>query len=219
VLKIKGLIRWSEAKAGGDRWRLPRRASALSRPAVLPHGHDRQEPGRRPEDVRIIRELDRADRPAQIYVAGDLSDPHGTHRVCAEAIFRALGEIEEEQRPIPEVLLYRGAWQEWALHEIEIAVPLSPGDLARSGKAIFMHESRRTPRCSPAATPANSGNGPRTATAAPPHVQPVRLPEYFAMEAFVRVGRRADLGPMQVAAQLLETSVERLSEQQHVVAK
>ncbi|HND53530.1 MAG TPA: glucosamine-6-phosphate deaminase, partial [Pirellulaceae bacterium] len=130
VLKIKGLIRWSEAKYG-----------AYVAGCKEEHLHFLDLPFYRtgtiakrpigPEDVAIIRELIETVRPEQIYVAGDLSDPHGTHRVCAEAIFRALKEIEAATGAIPEVLLYRGAWQEYELHEIEIAVPLSPSDIRR----------------------------------------------------------------------------------------
>ena len=69
------------------------------------------------EDVRIIRELLEKIDPHQVYVAGDLSDPHGTHRVCAQAIFRAIQEHAAAHGSRPEVLLYRGAWQEYALHE------------------------------------------------------------------------------------------------------
>ncbi len=124
--------------------------------------------------------------PAQIYVAGDLSDPHGTHRVCAEAIFRALETIDPAARP--EVLLYRGAWQEWAPHEIEIAVPLSPHDLARKRAAIFRHESQKDSALFPG--PDDSREfwqraEERNRNTAILYNQ-IGLPEYFALEGFVR---------------------------------
>jgi glucosamine-6-phosphate deaminase len=187
VLKIKGLIRWSEAKAGavvcGCREEhlhfldLPfYRTGTVAKNAIGG------------EDVHIIRELIERVDPAQIYVAGDLSDPHGTHRVCAEAIFTALGEIEANQGERPDVLLYRGAWQEWALHDIEIAVPLSPRDLEQKKDAIFRHESQKDAALFP------GGEDPRefwerawdrnrnTAD----RYNAIGLPEYFAMEGFVR---------------------------------
>ena len=82
-------------------------------------------------------------RPGQIYVAGDLSDPHGTHRVCAQAILRALDVSSAEGIAGPEVWLYRGAWQEYEPHEIERAVPLSPEIMLRKKLAIFKHESQK----------------------------------------------------------------------------
>ncbi len=126
-------------------------------------------------------------QPHQIYLAGDLSDPHGTHRVCAEAILKALGRLRELGQPLPEVLLYRGAWQEYELHEIDIAVPLSPGDLLVKRKAIFMHESQKDEALFPGADPRefwqraedrNKGTAER--------FNQIGLPEFFAIEAFVR---------------------------------
>ena len=93
-----------------------------------------------PEDVRIVRELLEEVQPEVVYVAGDLSDPHGTHRQCKEAIDRALEEYEGRR---PEVWLYRGAWQEWAVHEADVFVPLSREDLRRKIFAIFKHQSQK----------------------------------------------------------------------------
>ena len=105
------------------------------------------------EDTSIIRELLERVQPDQIYVAGDLADPHGTHRVCAEAIFFVLSQMQREGKPIPEVMLYRGAWQEYALHEIEIAIPLSPSDIELKRQAIFMHESQKDEAALPGLRP------------------------------------------------------------------
>jgi glucosamine-6-phosphate deaminase len=186
VLKIKGLIRWGEAKAG-----------AFKVGCQEEHLHFLDLPfyrtgtiAKKPicdEDVRIIRELIERVNPHQIYVAGDLSDPHGTHRVCAQAIFRALLEIEASRGSRPEALLYRGAWQEYALHEIEIAVPLSPGDIARKRKAIFMHQSQKDAALFPGSDPREfwqRAEDRNIGTAA--RYNQVGLPEYFAMEAFTR---------------------------------
>ena len=189
VQKIKGLIRWGEAKA-----------AAIKVGCREEHLHFLDLPFYRTgtiakhpisdDDVRIIRELlDRVD-PQQIYVAGDLSDPHGTHRVCAQAIFRAVLEREAVTGSRPEALLYRGAWQEYALHEIEIAVPLSPGDLLLKRKAIFMHQSQKDEALFPGSDPREFWQRAedRNANTAAQYNQ-VGLPEYYAMEAFTRWNR------------------------------
>ena len=77
--------------------------------------------------INIIVDLIKEVKPHQIYAAGDLSDPHGTHRVCLNAIFAALEKLKGEPwMKDCYVWLYRGAWQEWDLDAIEMAVPLSP---------------------------------------------------------------------------------------------
>jgi glucosamine-6-phosphate deaminase len=121
-------------------------------------------------------------------VAGDLSDPHGTHRVCAWIIFQALRQIEEAQGKLPEVLLYRGAWQEWAPHVIDIAVPLSPRDVELKKAAIFRHESQKDTALFPG--PDDPREFWQRAEERNRHTADVYnrfgLPEYYAMEAFVR---------------------------------
>jgi glucosamine-6-phosphate deaminase len=186
VQKIKALIRWGEAKAGAIKVGCrEEHLHFLDLPfyrtgtiAKNPIGDD---------DVRIIRELLERVDPQQVYVAGDLSDPHGTHRVCAQAIFRAILEHEADHGSRPEVVLYRGAWQEYALHEIEIAVPLSPGDLLKKRKAIFMHQSQKDEALFPGSDPREfwqRAEDRNTGTA--DAYNKVGLPEYFALEAFVR---------------------------------
>ena len=96
------------------------------------------------EDIRIVADLLREVRPHQVYAAGDLSDPHGTHRVCLAAVFAAFEQLKGEAWLSEcEVWLYRGAWQEWEVGEIEMAVPLSPGEVQRKRIAIFKHESQK----------------------------------------------------------------------------
>src|SRR5262249_54966005 len=94
------------------------------------------------DDVSIIADLLRGQRPGQVYVAGDLSDPHGTHRVCAQAVMLALEAVRSEGIT-PEVWLYRGAWQDYEPHEIDRSVPLSPEVMLRKKLAIFKHESQK----------------------------------------------------------------------------
>lgn len=185
VLKIKGLIRWSEAKAGAKEVGCKEEhLHFLDLPFYRTGTIAKRPIG--PEDVAIIRNLLQQVDPQQVYVAGDLSDPHGTHRMCAEAIFQALREQEQACGHRPEALLYRGAWQEYDLHEIEIAVPLSPGDLYQKREAIFMHESQKDDALFPGTDPRqfwqraedrNRGTADK--------YNRIGLPEYFAMEAFV----------------------------------
>ena len=84
-------------------------------------------------------------RPQQIFAAGDLRDPHGTHRVCLDAIFAALARLKGQEEWLDDcyLWLYRGAWQEWDVEEIEMAVPISPEELMRKRKAIFKHQSQK----------------------------------------------------------------------------
>ena len=99
------------------------------------------------EDVQLTVDLLRKVKPHQIYVAGDLSDPHGTHRVCLEAIFRALDIIKEESWADDcYVWMYRGAWQEWGIEEIEMAVPISPEEL-RTKKRSHLQASVPKRQC------------------------------------------------------------------------
>jgi glucosamine-6-phosphate deaminase len=82
--------------------------------------------------------------PHQIYAAGDLEDPHGTHKICLEALFESLGTLKTKKfMKDCWVWLYRGAWHEWDLHEIEMAVPMSPDQVIRKRNAIFYHQSQK----------------------------------------------------------------------------
>ncbi len=186
ILKIKSLIRWSEARAGAlhvgcesdDLYFLDLPFYRTGTIAKRPMGE---------EDRLIIRDLLERVRPDQVYVAGDLADPHGTHRVCAEIILYVLGEMRQEGKTIPEVLLYRGAWQEYALHEIEIAVPLSPSDIELKRQAIFMHESQKDEALFPGSDPREFWQRAedRNKGTAEKYNQ-IGLPEFFALEAFTR---------------------------------
>jgi glucosamine-6-phosphate deaminase len=143
VKKIKGLIRRSEARAGCRYAGLPDdKAHFLDLPFYETGAVKKNPVG--PEDVKIIKDLLLKIKPHQIYAAGDLSDPHGTHRVCLDAIFMALDELKKEPW-IKDcwVWLYRGAWHEWPINEIEMAVPMSPDELMRKRKAIFKHQSQK----------------------------------------------------------------------------
>jgi glucosamine-6-phosphate deaminase len=94
-------------------------------------------------DVQLIIDLLQQVKPHQVYAAGDLSDPHGTHRVCINAIMVALHKLKDESwMKDCRVWLYRGAWQEWDLDQVDMAVPLSPEEVLIKRKAIYKHSSQ-----------------------------------------------------------------------------
>ena len=95
-------------------------------------------------DIDIMMDIIRQVKPHQIYAAGDWADPHGTHKVCLDALYEALDQLKGEAfLDDCWVWLYRGAWHEWDLHEIEMVVPMSPDQVARKRHAIFYHQSQK----------------------------------------------------------------------------
>jgi glucosamine-6-phosphate deaminase len=95
-------------------------------------------------DMKIMNDLISTIKPHQIYAAGDLADPHGTHKVCLDALFLSLKELKNEKYMKDcWVWLYRGAWHEWDIHEIEMAVPMSPDQVKKKRQAIFYHQSQK----------------------------------------------------------------------------
>lgn len=98
----------------------------------------------RQEDVDIVVRLLNKLKPHQIYAAGDLSDPHGTHRICIEAVLAAMQAVEKEDwAKEMQMWLYRGAWQEWDLGVVDMAVPLSPEEMLKKRHAIYRHLSQK----------------------------------------------------------------------------
>jgi glucosamine-6-phosphate deaminase len=139
-------------------------------------------------DIQVVADLLQQVQPHQIFAAGDLRDPHGTHKVCLDAIFGAL-ELLKGEAWLKDcyVWLYRGAWQEWDVEDIEMAVPISPEELLRKRQAIFKHQSQKD-------SPVFPGNDKRefwqraedrNRTTAELYDQ-LGLTEYEAIEAFVR---------------------------------
>jgi glucosamine-6-phosphate deaminase len=123
------------------------------------------------KDVRIVADLLRKIKPHQIFAAGDLQDPHGTHEVCLQIIFKAVRLIRaagDEWLNECYLWLYRGAWQEWDVEDIEMAVPISPSELLRKRKAIFKHQSQKDFRYFPAKINASSGSVPKSVTGQQP---------------------------------------------------
>ena len=96
------------------------------------------------EDIRITMDLIAKIQPHQIYAAGDLADPHGTHKTCLDIVFEAVKRLKHEKYMDDcWVWLYRGAWQEWGMDEIEMAVPMGPDQVLEKRKAIFKHQSQK----------------------------------------------------------------------------
>ncbi len=95
------------------------------------------------KDVRIVMELLQEVKPHQIFVAGDLADPHGTHKVCLDAALAAIHELlDEEWMKDCRIWMYRGAWAEWEIEHVEMAVPISPEQLRRKRVSILKHQSQ-----------------------------------------------------------------------------
>ena len=144
ILTIKGLIRRGEARTACTFNHIPlSRCHFLDLP-FYETGKIEKNPISA-ADVEIVLNLLREVKPHQIYVAGDLADPHGTHRVCTDAVFAA---IDEEKNAGAEWLkdcriwMYRGAWAEWEIENIEMAVPLSPEELRAKRNSILKHQSQ-----------------------------------------------------------------------------
>jgi glucosamine-6-phosphate deaminase len=95
-------------------------------------------------DIQLTMDLIEKIKPHQIYAAGDLADPHGTHKVCLDAIFEAVKRLKPKDfMKDCWVWLYRGAWQEWGIDEVEMAVPMSPDQVLAKRHGIFKHQSQK----------------------------------------------------------------------------
>lgn len=143
-------------------------------------------------DIQRVLDVYAEVKPELIFAAGDMSDPHGTHRLCLEAALEAIPEYSKQYKTEPVVWLYRGAWQEWEPSEIDMAVPMSPDELRHKRYAIFRHESQKDRAMFPG--PYDSREfwqraEDRNMTTANSYDQ-LGLPEYHAVEAFVRYPRQ-----------------------------
>jgi glucosamine-6-phosphate deaminase len=108
--------------------------------------YERPERNTGEDDVQVIRELLTRLRPEQIYAAGDLADPHGTHRLCLDLLVTAIRAESAAGAQWPgecEYWLYRGAWGDWRAHEIDRAIPLSPAEVLLKRRAILRHQSQK----------------------------------------------------------------------------
>ena len=182
ILDIKRMIREAEAVSGIETLGLPAAGARFLNLPFYRTGQVRKDPIG-PADVAVVQALLADVRPDLIFVAGDLSDPHGTHRMCREAIDQALGRLPG---PKPEVWLYRGAWQEWPVTDATWLVPLSQEELQLKIQAIFKHQSQKDSAPFPGLDDrefwqrVEARNKDTAAT-----LDRLGLAEYFAMEAYV----------------------------------
>ncbi len=188
VQLIKAHIRYSEAIAGIEVMGLKQAHARFLDMPFYKTGTVRKEPIGE-ADVQIVLDLLEEKKPHHIFVAGDLSDPHGTHRMCYFAIQKALNRFRarypEEEYPL--VWLYRGAWQEWEIDEANVLIPMSKVDLDRKIEAIFKHESQKDRAMYPGAHDSREfwerakQRNHHTAK----RLDALGLPEFYAVEAYV----------------------------------
>jgi len=185
VQDTKRMIRESEAVAGIQTLGLDPHAARFLNLPFYQTGQVRKDPVGA-ADVALVRALLDEIRPDLVFVAGDLSDPHGTHRMCKEAIDHALADFAVAGGPRPEVWLYRGAWQEWPVTEATWLVPLAQEELRLKIQAIFKHQSQKDTAPFPGPDEREFWQrveARNTGTAA--ELDRLGLAEYFALEAFV----------------------------------
>ena len=143
VRKVKGIIRRGEAKATCRYVGIPNENVHFLDMPFYETGTIQKRPlGEK--DLDLVKNLIAQIQPHQIYAAGDLADPHGTHKVCLDAVLGSVEALKEEEfMQDCWVWLYRGAWAEWDIHEIEMAVPMSPDQVLQKRYGIFKHQSQK----------------------------------------------------------------------------
>ena len=143
IRKIAGIIREKESLAATRFFGIPdSQVHFLKLPFYETGNVKKNIPSKKDFDItrNIIDQL----KPHQIYAAGDLADPHGTHKVCLDIFLNVLDDIKNKSfMKDCWVWLYRGAWHEWPIHEIDMAVPMSPNQILRKRKAIFYHQTQK----------------------------------------------------------------------------
>lgn len=143
VRQIKGLIRKGEAKNTCRFVGIKKEHAHFLEMPFYETGTIRKKPLAE-VDIQLIIDLIETVQPHQIYAAGDLADPHGTHKVCLDAIFEAISRIKHrEYMKNCWVWLYKGAWAEWDIDQIEMAVPMSPDQVFKKRMGIFKHQSQK----------------------------------------------------------------------------
>ncbi len=189
IRAIKGLIRRCEAKATCKYVGLPDGRWHFQNLPFYETGTIEKKPMGE-EDVKLTMELLRKIKPHQVYCAGDLADPHGTHKVCLDIVFESLRRIKDEGDEWVNdcwMWLYKGAWQEWDIADIEMAIPMSPDQVVKKRYGIFIHQSQKD------AVPFQGSDNrefwqraeDRNANTANLYSE-LGLTKYAAMEAFVR---------------------------------
>ena len=143
VSQLKGFIRKREAIAATRYIGIPDSNTHFMNLPFYETGRIKKNPPSK-KDVLMTASLINKIKPHQIYAAGELEDPHGTHKVCLDIVFEALESLKGEKF-IKDcwLWLYRGAWLEWDIHEIDMAVPMSPAQVLRKRKAIFFHQTQK----------------------------------------------------------------------------
>lgn len=141
---VKGLIRKGEAIAGARFAGLPDENIHFQNLPFYDRGKFQKVTDYEDDIVQTMELLKRV-KPHQVFAAGDFADPHGTHKVCFDIIHQALLRLKETESWVQDcwLWLYRGAWHEFDIHEIEMAVPLSPKEVMRKRLAIFKHQSQK----------------------------------------------------------------------------
>ncbi|MEO2013229.1 MAG: glucosamine-6-phosphate deaminase [Fuerstiella sp.] len=187
VQKIKTIIRRGEARAGARCCGVPNAKLQFLDMPFYETGRVKKEP-LGDDDIQIIVDYLRKIKPHQIYAAGDLSDPHGTHRTCLKAIIQACDICRDDDWfRESEVWMYRGAWQEWSIYQIQMAVPLSPVEVERKRQAIFKHESQKDRALFPGPDVREFWQRAETRNANTARdYDALGLAEYEAIEGFVR---------------------------------
>ncbi len=145
IRNIKGLIRRSEASATCRYVGIPETGIHFMNLPFYETGTIEKKPMSE-EDIRITMELLQKIKPHQVYCAGDLADPHGTHKVCLDVVFESMKRLKNSGEAWVKdcwVWLYKGAWQEWDVSEIEMAIPMSPDQVLKKRFGIFIHQSQK----------------------------------------------------------------------------
>jgi glucosamine-6-phosphate deaminase len=181
VQELKRLIRETEAVAGLEATGLSKANARFLDMPFYQTGAVRKDPISE-DDIEVVLSVVEELAPSIVFAAGDLSDPHGTHRMCLEAVTEALRRYEG---PTPQLWLYRGAWQEWSINEATVLVPMSEDELRRKILAIFKHQSQKDVAPFP-------GPDPREFWQRVEHrnretagrLRALGLPAYYAMEAY-----------------------------------
>lgn len=194
VRRIKSLIRQGESQAACRYIGVPLEHVHFLNMPFYETGEKRKKPISK-ADVTSIKKTLQKIQPHQVFAAGDLSDPHGTHQLCLQAIKQAVQELQDEEwMKDCYFWLYRGAWQEWSIEDIDMAVPLSPDETDQKRRAIFKHQSQKDRPMFPGTDTREfwqraEERNKRTAEI----YNQIGLAEYEAIEGFVRW---RDLEPM-----------------------
>ena len=189
IQKFKGLIRKGEAMAACRYCGVKEENAHFQNLPFYETGTVKKNPYSE-KDIPLTYDLLNRVKPQQIFAAGDLSDPHGTHRVCLDIIFAAIDKLVADKATWIKdcyVWLYRGAWQEWDIADMEMAVPIGPKDMIRKRNAIFKHQSQKDAAMFPGSDEREfwqraEDRNRETAK----KYNALGLAEYEAMEGFVR---------------------------------